>query len=321
MLDTRYWILDPPSPSGFTRWQQQDLQMTFICVICVICGFSVGGWEDRASSIQNRGSGGQAGMGYPRSMGKAEWGIEPEFFGPRHAHREGRITDRLQRLVTKPGLHLECAAGVGSLSLTLARAEHKVVSVDLSLRSLRVLAARAASAACSDRVLPVVADITALPFENDFFASATSAETLEHVPGHDDAVSELARVLEPGGWLVGTVPAGPQQWSDWDEWAGHLRRYSGDDMKEILAGAGLEPETVVWGWPMLRLYDDLFLKRVNRRRLQHDGAVGSDPALSTVSALGRRRWLVAVVRSVFAIDRLFDGVPWGVGLLFAARKS
>ena len=253
-------------------------------------------------------------------MGKAEWGIDPEFFGPRHAHREDRIIGRLQRLVTTPGLHLECAAGVGSLSLTLALGGHTVVSADLSLRSLRVLTDRAASAGVSDRVLAVVADITALPFESESFASATSAETLEHVPDHEDAVAELARVLASGGWLVGTVPAGPQQWSDWDEWAGHLRRYSGDEMEEILACAGLEPEAVVWGWPMLRLYDDLFLKWVNRRRLQHDGEVGSDLSLSTISALGRRRWLVAMVRSVFGIDRLFDGLPWGVGLLFAARK-
>jgi hypothetical protein len=91
-------------------------------------------------------------------------------------------------------------------------------------------------------------------------------------------------------------------------------------MEGILADAGLEGEAVIWGWPMLRLYDDLFLKRVNRRRLHHSGAVESDPALSTVSALGKRRWLVAVVRSVFEIDRIFDGVRWGIGLLFAARK-
>jgi hypothetical protein len=91
-------------------------------------------------------------------------------------------------------------------------------------------------------------------------------------------------------------------------------------MKAILTGAGLEPEAVVWGWPFLRLYDDLFLKRVNRRRLHHEGEIKSDAALSTVSALGKRRWLVAMVRTVFGVDRLFDGAPWGVGLLFTARK-
>ncbi len=253
-------------------------------------------------------------------MGKAEWGVDPEFFGPRHAHREGRITWRLERHVSIPGLHLECAAGVGSLSLSLAHKGHTVISADLSLLSLRVLATRAESTGAAERVLPVVADITALPFANEVFTSATSAETLEHIPGHEEAVAELARVLTAGGWLVGTVPAGPQQWSDWDDWAGHLRRYSAADMRGILTRAGLEPEVDVWGWPLLRLYDEFFLKRVNRHRLRHDGAVANDPTLSTVSALGRRRRLVALVRSIFAFDRLFDGTPWGVGILFAGRK-
>ena len=254
-------------------------------------------------------------------MGKAEWGADPEFFGPRHAHREGRITTRLARHVSLPGLHLECAAGVGSLSLTLAHRGHTVISADLSLRSLRVLTERAASTGIVELVLPVVADITALPFADKTFSSASSAETLEHVPDHQQAVGEIARVLTPGGWLVGTVPAGPQQWSDWDEWAGHLRRYSAAEMKGILTSTGLESEVVVWGWPLLRLYDDFFLKRVNRRRLQHDGEVESDSTLSTVSALGRRRWLVSLVHSIFGLDRLFDGAPWGVGLLFVGRKK
>jgi SAM-dependent methyltransferase len=217
-------------------------------------------------------------------------------------------------------LHLECAAGVGSLSISLARQGHTVISADLSLRSLRVVTNRAASVGLHGKVLPVVADITRLPFADGTFASATSAETLEHIPDHEAAVVELARALVSGGWLVGTVPAGPGQWSDWDDWAGHLRRFTKGDLTDTLGDAGMEAETLVWGWPLLRLYDELFLKRVNRRRLRHHGAVEQDPSLSTVSALGRRRWLVTAVRSIFSLDRLFDGLPWGVGLLFAARK-
>jgi SAM-dependent methyltransferase len=202
-------------------------------------------------------------------MGKAEWGADPEFFGPRHAHREGRITRRLQHVISAPGLHLECAAGVGSLSISLARKGFSVVSADLSLRSLRILTRRAASVGLGEKVLPVVADITRLPFADATFSSATTAETLEHIADHERAVAELARVLSNGGWLVGTVPAGPQQWSDWDVWAGHLRRFTKGQLTDTLTGAGLEVEVRVWGWPLLRLYDGLFLKGVNRRRLQH----------------------------------------------------
>ena len=254
-------------------------------------------------------------------MGKAEWGADAEFFGPRHAHREGRILNALRRGTETSGLHLECAAGVGSLSLTLVREGRTVVAADSSLRSLAEIARRTSAHAGQGGPLLALADITRLPFADGLFASATTAETLEHIPDHDRAVAELARVLAPGGVLVGTVPAGPSQWSDWDEWAGHLRRYTRIQMTELLSHAGLEPRVTVWGWPLLRLYDDLFLKRINRRRLHHAGQLEDDPTLGRVSGLGRRRGLVAFVRSIFVLDRIFDGVPWGVGLIFVAKKG
>jgi SAM-dependent methyltransferase len=194
------------------------------------------------------------------------------------------------------------------------------VAVDLSVRSLAVVARRAEAAGLKDRVFPVVANVSALPFADETFPAASSAETLEHIPADRAAVREFARILAPGGWLVGTVPADPDQWSDWDDWGGHLRRYRKRGMEELLRSGGLEPEVTVWGWPVLRIYDDVFMRRVNRRRLGHQGPTGDDPALAVVSDLGKRRWLVNLVRSAFAFDRVFDGAPWGVGLLFSARK-
>ncbi len=253
-------------------------------------------------------------------MGKAEWGADPEFFGPRHAHREDRLERAVRQCVPSAGLHLECAAGVGSLSITLARSGFTVISADMSLRSLAVVAHRTDAAGLSGSVLPVVADITNLPFADGTFPSASSAETLEHIPADRAAARDLGRVITPGGWLVGTVPADPAQWSDWDDWGGHLRRYQRPAMTTMLSDAGLAPEVTVWGWPVLRFYDDVFMKRVNRRRLHNRGSLDDDPALAKVSDLGKKRWLVNLVRSVFNIDRLFDGAPWGVGLLFKARK-
>jgi len=252
-------------------------------------------------------------------MGQAEWGSNPEFFGPRHAHREGRIVHELWRRSSGDGLHLECAAGVGSLSCKLARTR-TVVAADLSLKSLLHLEESARTAGVKERVAPVVADITQLPFADETFDTASSAETLEHLPNDGASATELGRVLQPGGWLVGTVPADPNQWSDWDDWGGHLRRYTTANMTELLADAGLEPHVRTWGWPILRLYDDFFLKRVNSRRLKTDGPLEQDPALRRISGMGQRRLLVAAVRAAFEIDRLFDGLPWGVGLIFAARK-
>lgn len=249
-------------------------------------------------------------------MAKATWGAEPEFFGPRHAHREGRILRALDGLDSPGGPHLECAAGVGSLSVALAARGRIVVAADLSLRSLAVIQRKLPSDA---PVFAIVCDITALPFRDGTFATASSAETLEHIPDDAAAASELSRSLKVGGFLVGSVPAGPEQFSDWDVWADHLRRYTKQGMHQLLADAGLQPSVTVWGWPVLRLYDDFFLKKVNRRRLKSP-SIEDDASLRRVSRMGKRRLLVKVVRSAFSFDRLFDNVPWGVGLLFVGRK-
>lgn len=143
---------------------------------------------------------------------------------------------------------------------------------------------------------------------------------MEHIPDDALAVQELSRVLLPGAALVGTVPAGPEQWSDWDVWADHQRRYDRAGLVRLLETAGFRPHVKIWGWPVLRVYDDLFLKKVNRRRLKHEGAISQDSSLAAVHTLGKRRVLVALVRCAFSFDRLFDGVRWGVGLLFVARK-
>lgn len=275
-----------------------------------------------AAAVVGHGNGNGYGHGgrYTHAMPHAEWGADPEFFGPRHAHREGRIRSALRRADPGPGPHLECAAGVGSLSRSLATAGRLVVAVDTSLRSLAWTMKQPPPGTAAGRVIAVMADIGQLPFADGTFTSATSAETLEHIPDDTAAVTELTRCLRPGAPLVGTVPAGPEQWSDWDDWAGHERRYTVDGMARLLRSAGLEPDVRRWGWPLLRLYDDVFLKRVNRRRLQSSGGVDDDPTLRTVQGLGRRRWLVRAVRTALALDRVFDGAPWGVGLLFVGRR-
>lgn len=252
-------------------------------------------------------------------MGQAEWGADPDFFGPRHAFRESLILRSLND-APEGGTHLECAAGVGSLAVSVARTGRMVVAADLSIRSLAVVRRRIRAAGFEDRVFPVVADITCLPFSDSTFSSATSAETLEHVPEHGRAAQELSRVLGPDGLLAGTVPADPGQWSAWDDWAGHLRRYTPKEMRGLLSQAGFEPRVVTWGFPLVRAYDDLFLKRVNRRRLETNRPIEQDKGLVSVQRLGSARWLVRLVRAVFEIDRLFSGSRRGVGLLFAGRK-
>jgi SAM-dependent methyltransferase len=52
-------------------------------------------------------------------------------------------------------------------------------------------------------------DITAMPFGDDEFDGVICSHVLEHVDDDRAAMSELARVLRPGGWLLVLVPLDP----------------------------------------------------------------------------------------------------------------
>jgi ubiquinone/menaquinone biosynthesis C-methylase UbiE len=63
----------------------------------------------------------------------------------------------------------------------------------------------AARAAVGDRAEYAVADVQELPFPDGSFDAAIANHVLFHVPDRARALRELARVLRPGGVLVGTM--------------------------------------------------------------------------------------------------------------------
>lgn len=49
-------------------------------------------------------------------------------------------------------------------------------------------------------------DLQNLSLPDDAFDIVSTNEVLEHVPSIDSALAEIARVLRPGGWHIGTLP-------------------------------------------------------------------------------------------------------------------
>lgn len=52
----------------------------------------------------------------------------------------------------------------------------------------------------------IAADVTALPFEDASFDAVLCSHVLEHVAGEREALTELRRVLRPGGWAAIMLP-------------------------------------------------------------------------------------------------------------------
>lgn len=83
------------------------------------------------------------------------------------------------------------------------------------------------------------------------FAVVCAFEVLEHLENDGEALREWKLNVEPGGWLVLSVPAYQTRFGPADRMAGHYRRYEPDALHAVLMQAGFtSPETWVTGFPL-----------------------------------------------------------------------
>jgi ubiquinone/menaquinone biosynthesis C-methylase UbiE len=142
--------------------------------------------------------------------------------------------------------------GSGHTVIEAARLGSPAVGCDLSLEALVVARRFAAAEGVVQRTLWVCCSAERLPFASDAFGSALAIAVIEHVPDDVAAVSELARVLRPGGRAWVTVPHAlrhiapvfrpSNRWHD--RRLGHLRRYEAESLSEEGRRFGLEPVQV-----------------------------------------------------------------------------
>jgi SAM-dependent methyltransferase len=93
------------------------------------------------------------------------------------------------------GRVLEIGVGTGRIALPLRAAGVDVYGADLSLPMLQRL--------WSKEPAPLVAgDATRLPFRDGSFGGAVAVHVLHLIPAWEDAVTELLRVVRPGGVVL-----------------------------------------------------------------------------------------------------------------------
>lgn len=98
---------------------------------------------------------------------------------------------------------LDAGCGTG---LNLASMPAGSVGIDLNPRNLELVRRRL------PHQVAVEGDIEDMPFEDESFGTVVCTEVLEHVPYPEKALSEIGRVLRPGGVLIGSVPSRSLVW-------------------------------------------------------------------------------------------------------------
>jgi SAM-dependent methyltransferase len=148
---------------------------------------------------------------------------------------------------------LDLGCGGGRHAFEVYRRGADVVAFDADHGELRQVSGMTAAMLAAGDVPPgshagsVGGDGTAMPFGDGVFSRVIAAEVLEHVPGDQRAMAEIARVLRPGGLLAVTVPAWlPERicWRLSDDYhntpGGHVRIYTRPELEAKLRAAGFE---------------------------------------------------------------------------------
>ncbi|MHC5066684.1 MAG: class I SAM-dependent methyltransferase [Planctomycetota bacterium] len=83
-----------------------------------------------------------------------------------------------------------------------------------------------------------------LPFPDDSFDLVALFDVIEHIPDDERVLSEVRRVLKPGGKIFLSVPAYQFLYSQNDRVAHHCRRYTAGRLRKVMRAAGLRPGKV-----------------------------------------------------------------------------
>ncbi|GAA0484679.1 SAM-dependent methyltransferase [Streptomyces stramineus] len=152
----------------------------------------VGDYYDRLTLLANHALGGNTHLGY--------W---PQ---PHDGSSAGEASDRLtdfliEKLHASTGQRvLDIGCGSGRPAVRLARTESvDVVGVTISTVQVELATTLAEQEGVADRVRFVHADAQELPFPDDSFDAVWAIECLLHMPSTPQVLTEVARVLRPGG--------------------------------------------------------------------------------------------------------------------------
>jgi glycosyltransferase involved in cell wall biosynthesis len=200
---------------------------------------------------------------------------------------------------------LEVGSGVGNQTQFFLNGRERVVASDIEPHYLRELNGR-----FSDKPNLRVAsyrfpltDDDRRELCNERLDTIVCLNVLEHIEDHQGVLRDFASVLHPGGHLVLLVPALKALYGTLDKHLHHFRRYSADELREVVTGSGLTIDAIrylnrpaVPGW--------FLSSRILRRRVMPRGQL-------------------RIFKWVMPLLKLEEQRPpgFGLSLLVLARKS
>ena len=225
--------------------------------------------------------------------------MQPEYWWYRA--RTDLLEVVLGRYLGEPTVTLDVGSADGP-SVAWMSGKHRRVTLDVDPRGLTP-----GEGVCGSAL--------ALPFVDGVFDVVAAFDVVEHCESEATAMSELARVLKPGGRILLSVPAYQWAWSAHDVRAGHFRRYTRPRLVRLVEGAGLTVERATYAFAAVFPF---FLAERVASQLKRLAGRTSGQGLAPVSTKVDR-----MLMGLSKLDhRLLGGrnLPFGSSVFLAAVK-
>lgn len=287
-----------------------------VCPRCA-AGFDHAGWQCAACGHSPARIAGFPAFAPALATGKQ--GYDPAYFERLYAleadnywfrARNALLTWALRTYFRATRRFLEIGCGTGFVLAGIARAMPglAVHASEVSASGLPFAAQRVPAAEFFQM------DARAIPFAEHFDVVGLF-DVLEHIEEDATVLREVCRALRRGGGLVITVPQHPFLWSQYDEHAHHVRRYTARELRAKVTHAGFR---II----MMTSFVSLLLPlMVLSRWLQRKPAADFD----VLADLRVGRFANFVLESVLAAERALIRIgvrfPAGGSLLLIAERS
>lgn len=223
---------------------------------------------------------------------------------------------------------LDAGCGTGRMLEELSERGARAVGLDLSSEALRLSARRGVSGLARASVL-------ALPVVPESFDACVSLDVLSNVAPKSAPfmAQELYRALRPGGRLILNTATGQWLYGEHDRAVGVMRRYSPDEVRALLEGAGFTDVRVARSnsllFPVAAFYRIVWrpvsrlVSRLARRLVRRFGAGKiEEPASDLFSLPAPLESLLFAVRRLEnrLIARAGLAMPFGLSAFATARR-
>jgi SAM-dependent methyltransferase len=151
-----------------------------------------------------------------------------------------------------------------------------------------------------------------LPFEDGSFDLVTALDVVEHLDDDVAGLSEMRRILRPGGYALLFVPAFMFLWGVQDDISHHRRRYTSATLQQAVGAAGLKIERFTYA--NITFFAPILFGRLLMR------ATGFRPASENNLTIGGLNGTLGRILGAESSILRHVNLPLGVSAICVARR-